>query len=117
MENIPAAAVEDVINFFEDLATSLREQHLSRYAVYSMFHDDAVHYWTMIGEAYARERREDEQRSQDYIDFEWMVKQLKTFETEKTGRAAVVDSQSVRDFLEIETTLDQVITLKSGAAA
>lgn len=48
-ETIPSSAIEDVLNFFEDLATSLREKHLSRYAAYSMFHDDTVHYWAAIG--------------------------------------------------------------------
>src|SRR5260370_41212380 len=39
VETIPANAIEDVLNFFEDLATSLREKHLSSYAVDSMFPD------------------------------------------------------------------------------
>jgi hypothetical protein len=87
VETIPSSAIEDVINFFEDLATSLRERYLSRYPVYSTFHDDAVHYWTAIGDAYARECRDDEKRSQDYVDFQWMVGELKKIESRKTGRA------------------------------
>jgi hypothetical protein len=46
-----------------------------------------------------------------------MVKKLKAFERKKARRAAVVvDAQAVRDFLEVESQLDQLITLNSGAS-
>lgn len=57
VETIPSAAIEDVLNFFEDVATAYREKYLSLYSVYSMSQDDSVHYWFAIGIAYARELR------------------------------------------------------------
>jgi hypothetical protein len=117
VETIPAAAIEDVVNFFEDLGAALKEKHLNCYATWSTFHDDAIHYWAAIGEVYARECRDDEEYSQEYVEFGWMVKKLKAFERKKARRAAVVvDAQAVRDFLEVESQLDQLITLNSGAS-
>ena len=114
VETIPAAAIEDVLNFFEDLATAYREKYLSLYSVYSMFHDDSVHYWFAIGSAYAREWRNDPEVSQEYRDFESMVQQLQRMERQKTGSAAEPDTEDLRKFLEVESQLDQPILLKSG---
>jgi hypothetical protein len=114
VETIPDAAIQDVVNFFEDVGTAYRLGDLRLYGVYSTFHDDAVHYWSAIGEAYARECREGTENSQDYAEFERLVKRLNKYERWKTGHAPVIDAGMIREFLEVEAQLDQPITLESG---
>ncbi len=114
VETIPAAVIEDIANFFEDVATAYRERYLSLYSVYSMFHDDSVHYWFAIGSAYARELRDDPKVSQEYRDFELMVRDLQGMERKKTGSAPEPDAQDLRKYLEVEAQLDEPIRLKSG---
>jgi hypothetical protein len=114
VETIPAAAIEEVLNFFEDLATAYREKYLSLYSLYSMFHDDAIHYWFAIGIAYTRECRKDPEVSQEYRDFELMVRDLQSIERQKTKSAPEPNTKDLRKFLEVESQLDQPILLKSG---
>jgi hypothetical protein len=116
VENLPATVIEDVMNFFEDLATSFTLRHLDKYAVWSCFYDDALHYWSAIGEAYARECRDDEKTSQEYRELERMIEELKTFERKKTSVTPVLDARDIREFLEAEAGLDQPIKLKSGSS-
>jgi hypothetical protein len=114
VETIPAAAIEDILNFFEDVATAYREKYLSLYSVYSMFQDDSVHYWFAVGVAYARELRDDPKVSQEYRDFELMVRDLQGMERKITGSAPEPDAQDIRKYLEVEAQLDEPIRLKSG---
>ncbi len=113
VDTIPEAVIEDLVNFFEDLGTAFRQGYLSPFDVWSLFHEDAIHYWSAIGEAYARECRENAE-SQEYAEFEWMVNELNKFERRKTGRIPVLNAEDVREYLNLESQLDQPITLTSG---
>jgi hypothetical protein len=82
---IPAALIEDVVNFFEDVATAWSEKYMSLKAVYSMFYDDAVHYWFVLWKAYALQCRKDLNSSQEYREYELMLADLQDMDAK--GRA------------------------------
>jgi hypothetical protein len=115
VETIPSVVIEDVLNFFEGVAAAWSEKYLSPYSVYSMFYDDAIHYWFAIGRAYARECREDDPKvSEIYKNYESLITELQRVEREKTHHATEPDAKDIRKFLEAEAELDQPIMLKSG---
>jgi hypothetical protein len=116
VEDLPQPVVEDVINFFEDLGMAVHLRHLDQEAVWNSFYEDASHYWSAVGERYARELRSDENTSQEYREFQKMIAELKEIERKKSGTSAtpVLDAGDIRDFLEAEAALDQPFKLRSG---
>jgi hypothetical protein len=108
VESLPRTVVEDVINFFEDLAMAVRLRHLDKEAIWNSFYEDAIYYWSAVAQPYARELRNDEQTSQEYREFEDMIAELIKIERKKSGTSATPDMGDIRVFLEAEAGLDRI---------
>jgi hypothetical protein len=114
VESLPQTVVEDVINFFEDLAMAVRLGHLDKEAMWNSFYEDATYYWSAVAQPYARELRNDEQTSQEYREFEDMIAELVKIERKKSGTSATPDMGDIRVFLEAEAGLDRIDISYSG---
>ncbi len=113
VDKITDVAIEDVVNLFEDLGTAVREGYLSPRAAYSMFFDDATHWWAAAGMDYAKKWRS-EPPTPVYADFLWLVEELTRIEVQMTGKPSTSKNEDISKFLQAESRLDQPLELKSG---
>ncbi len=115
VESIPAASIEDVVNFFEDLGGELKEKTFTLRQVWRVFWDDAEHYWYIIGQHYKERCRAAGEGASSYEDYKDMIDSLEKYERKQPEPGVIPPSKnSLTNFLRVETTLDAPFALSSG---
>lgn len=111
LADIPPATVEDVVDFFEELGTILRNGYLDIEPIWQSFSTAARFYWASCGKAYVVSLRTAYSDSTYYSEFEYLVDKMESEELRKRGLTPEDTSEvkptasQVQEFIVVESSL------------
>jgi len=106
---VAPASIDEVLDFFEDLGTVLREGWLPIRSVWQSFSTDARHYWAACGQ-YVTDKRNEYQDQTYFSEFDYLVQRLTKEEASRrntTKEKVAITSKMCDDFLQQESLLEE----------
>lgn len=109
-EEVESRLVEDVINFFEDLGTMLRNKYLETETIWHAFSTSIRLYWAGCGEKYVTDMRDRFSDPTFYTEFEFLAKKMDSKEARKRRKKlseVKLSTRAVTVYLNEESRLEE----------
>ncbi len=100
----PGRVVVDVITFFEQVGTMLRAQQVSVEALWQFLGDEAIYYWEIVGEEFAKQEKKKWTSGEYWSEFRYLVDLMKE-EDRRHDMEKVIVNEDKTSFLRAESDL------------